>query len=316
VFFVFERYFVRGITAGAVKHRPQPGRGAAARAECLSPALPLRSASPASQTGRVGDDLSDLPLFTGPHIPKLRFERALDRLDLGAALADAPEAWRDAVAEMAAVLEEKGPARSKLEKLVRCRRKGWPDLLERTWQRLLGRCLDARGIPGVLDREPAAAFLLRGGERERAWRSVRRHLDHHPRDPQGWALLAHFEPVLGAARCAFHGGPVLDVADHLVEMVMEDELEPVGPWLLSYGWFSRDLGLDDIARALTADGTLTRPPLPVPGDARAFAWYLLDAGGRSLGPDSPGVVEARQRLQRISRVAFRRYLARVAARPF
>jgi hypothetical protein len=41
---------------------------------------------------------------------------------------------------------------------------------------------------------------------------------------------------------------------------------------------------------------------------------LLDAGGRPFGPDSVGVIEARKRLQRISRAAFQRYLARVAGK--
>jgi hypothetical protein len=54
--------------------------------------------------------------------------------------------------------------------------------------------------------------------------------------------------------------------------------------------------------------------LLVPGDAKAFAWYLLDAGGRPFGPDSVGVIEARKRLQRISPAGFQRYLARVAGK--
>ena len=38
-----------------------------------------------------GGNSSDLPLFQGPHIPRIRFERALARLDLSAAAAVAPE---------------------------------------------------------------------------------------------------------------------------------------------------------------------------------------------------------------------------------
>jgi hypothetical protein len=75
-----------------------------------------------------------------------------------------------------------------LDALVRCRSADWPAVLERTWQRLVGRRLDAHGIPQTLDDQPAAAHLLRGGERERSWKSIGRHLQHHPRDARGWEL--------------------------------------------------------------------------------------------------------------------------------
>ena len=260
------------------------------------------------------DDDQTLPLFTGAHIPAIRYQLALERLDLAAAAADAPAEWRAAVLEMAATVEGRSPARADLDRLCRCVRAGWPALLERTWQRLVGRCLDGYGIPRTLDGDPAAAYLVRGGERERAAHSLHRHLAHHPRDAAAWALHAQLDPVRGAARCAFHGGPVLDAAGPVLDLVRDDELNPPGPWLLSYAWFARAIDLEEIARALSAEGMRTRPPLLIPGDARAFAWYLLDAGGRPFGPDSVGVVAARERLQRISPVAFRRYLARVAGR--
>jgi hypothetical protein len=256
------------------------------------------------------DDSEELPLFAGPHVPAVRFRNALERLDLRAAIADCPDEWRDALREMAEAWSE-GARRADLERLVGCRRPGWPEAVERTWQRVVGRCLDSHGIPGVLDGEPAAAFLLRGGERERARRSLDRHLASHPRDWRGWALLVEFEPVRAAARCAFHDGPVLDAAGDLSDMVREDELDPAGPWLLPYAWFAGEISLDEITRALHAEGILARPPLPVRNDARAFAWYLVDAGGRRLGPGSVGVVEARARLQAISPIAFRRYLRKV-----
>jgi hypothetical protein len=104
----------------------------------------------------AGDDESDLPLFTGLHVPRNRYARALDRLDLQGALADAPAEWRDAVEALAAVLGGAGPARADLARLVACRRAGWPPDLERAWQRLVGRCLDAHGIPGALDGEPGS----------------------------------------------------------------------------------------------------------------------------------------------------------------
>jgi hypothetical protein len=258
-------------------------------------------------------DDPELPLFTGPHVPRIRFERAIERLDFRAAARDAPEEWRSAVEEFAAAADREGAGKTpELELLLGLRRDGWPVVLERAWQRVAGRCLDRRGIPGVLGGEPAAAYLLRGGERERARKSIHRHLEYHPRDPRAWAVLAEFEPLRGAARCGFHGGPLLDGAGDLIDMVREDELEPVARWLLPYAWFSGGVTLDEIARALAAEGAFERPPLPIPADARVFAWYLLDAGGRPLGSNSVGVVEARKRLQRISRAAFRRYLLRVA----
>jgi len=257
-------------------------------------------------------DSGDLPLFQGSHIPQIRFERALDRLDFRAAATDAPEPWKTAVAEMAAVLERAGSkTRIDVEALVRCRRDGWPGAIERAWQRLIGLALDGRGIPGAHGGELAAAFLLRGGERERARTSLIRHLRCHPRDVRGWELFVSFEPVRAAARCGFHGGPLLDAAGDLIDFVGEDGLRPVETWLLSYAWFGHHVDLDEIRHALDAEHMLPRPPLAVPGDARAFAWYLLDAGAQRYVGQSVGVIEARRRLQSISNAAFRRYLARV-----
>ncbi len=82
-------------------------------------------------------------------------------------------------------------------------------------------------------------------------------------------------------------------------------------WLLPYAWFARHIDLNEIRSALEAENLLARPPLVLPGDARAFAWYLLDAGGRRYVGESVGVIEARKRLQRISSAAFQRYHARV-----
>jgi hypothetical protein len=262
----------------------------------------------------MDNDDATLPLFEGAHIPRIRFENALERLDLRAARADAPVALCEDVAAMAAAVGAGGPARADLDALVRCRSADWPAVLERAWQRLVGRRLDAHGIPQTLDDQPAAAYLLRGGDRERARKSVGRHLQHHPRDVRGWEVFASFEPVLGAARCAFHGGRLLPAAGDLIDAVTEDGLKPVEPWLLSYGWFAHQLALDDIAQALEAEQLIRQPQLLVPGDAKAFAWYVLDAGGRPFGPDSVGVIEARKRLHRISPAAFHRYLARVAGK--
>lgn len=259
----------------------------------------------------VSDDDPDLPLFTGSHIAHIRFERALEQLDLAGAVADAPAEWREAVVALRDALGP-GVASADLEKLRRARRTEWPAPLERAWQRVVGRHLDSHGVPGVLDGELAAAFLLRSGERDRAAASLGRHLKYHPRDARGWELLAELEPLRAAARCAFHGGPVLDVAAEILDAIDEDEVSPAADWLLSYTWFARVIDLDEIAAALAAEGILAAPPMPLPGDGRAFAWFLLDAGGRALGSGSQGVVAARARLQRISPTAYKRYLQRAA----
>ena len=261
-------------------------------------------------------DDDDLPLFSGPHIPMVRFRNALERLDMRAACADAPAQWQEHIARMADVLEVRGGiARAPLEGLLACRCAGWPPELDRAWQRLVGRRLNAGPVPGTVNGELAAAFLLRGGERDRARASLERHLSHKPRDWHGWQLLAHFEPVRAAARCAFHGGPVLEsLVGDLLDRMSDDEVEPPASWLLSYAWFADAVTLAEIESALAAEHMLADLPLPVGGDGRAFAWYLLDAGGRPFSPASVGVIEARQRLSAISRSAFRRYLARVSRR--
>jgi hypothetical protein len=76
--------------------------------------------------GGMDDADATLPLFEGAHIPRIRFENALERLDLRAALADAPAALREAVAAMAAAVGDKGPAHADLDALVRCRSADWP----------------------------------------------------------------------------------------------------------------------------------------------------------------------------------------------
>src|SRR5260370_13394714 len=126
-----------------------------------------------------GSGVDDLPLFHGPHIPRIRFEQALNSLDLHAAAAAAPHPWQAAVEALAAVLDRAGtPARIDVEALARRRCDGWPAALEETWQRLMGRSLDGRGVPGTYEGELAAAFLLRAGEHARARDSLLRHLQY------------------------------------------------------------------------------------------------------------------------------------------
>ena len=126
----------------------------------------------------MSDATSDLPLFHGPHIPRIRFEQALDCLDLRAAVEAAPEPWQAAVETLAVVLEQAGtPARTDIEALARCRCDGWPASLQQTWERLMGLRLDGRGVPGTYGGELAATFLLRAGKIARARDSLSRHLD-------------------------------------------------------------------------------------------------------------------------------------------
>jgi hypothetical protein len=94
-------------------------------------------------------DESELPLFHGPHVPAVRFRNAMEDLDLRAALSGCPAEWSGVLREMAAAQKSAG-GRPDRKQLLNARRDDWPELFERTWQRLMGRALDSRGIPGVL----------------------------------------------------------------------------------------------------------------------------------------------------------------------
>jgi hypothetical protein len=192
--------------------------------------------------------------------------------------------------------------------IVAARVEGWPEPVDRAWHRLLGRALDRHGIPGVLDGEPAATWLLRGGERERARRSLARHLLHHPADPVAWRVAVTFEGLPAAARCAFHGGPVLPELDPVAEPLEEDEQEDIAAWGLAYAWLLGQVGTPLLAEAVSA-ARLERP-LPIAGDGRGFTYLLVETEHEGPGPPSPQVVEARRRLRVISPRAFQRYLDR------
>ncbi len=257
-------------------------------------------------------DFVDLPLFSGMHVQAVRFESALDRFDFRAAAEAAPEGWSDAPTHLADVIERAGGIdRVSVEDLAICRQSTWPAALERAWQRLVGRRLEASPDTATYEGEMAAAYLLRGGDIDRARRSLERHLGSHPRDSRAWQLMTTFEPRRAAVRCAFHGGPVLDTLNDLVDLIEEDGLEPLEPWLLSYAWLNRDISLDEIRAALAVDAGMNIGP-PEWEAARNFARRLLDAGGQRAEPHSasPSVITARQQLKSISEAAFRRYLAR------
>lgn len=255
-----------------------------------------------------------MSLFFGDHVPRVRFEQALERLDLDAAVQDCPGPWYAALDKMIAAGASKDPARIDLDRLLAARESGWPATLERAWQRLVGRRLDARRIPAIHDGQFAADFLRRGGELDQAAASMLRYLEEHPRDAPGWTALARIQPLPAAARAAFHGGnPPLAGLDRVVEALAEDEQPTDGPWLLPYAWLVGLVATTDLAVALDAERCVERP-IPMPGSAAVFTFYLVEAEG--VRRDAVGVpstvIEARRRLKTVSPVAFRRYLARVA----
>ena len=249
-----------------------------------------------------------LALFQGTPDTRSRLERALAALNLQAALADAPPDWLRPLKDMAWALEGHSPGSVDPERLAHIHQPGWPAPLEHTWQRLMGRALDGHGIPGVFHGEPAAAFLLRGGEEVRAEASIRRHLFHHPRDTHAWCVLAHFEPAWGAARCAWHGGPLLDGAARAAAAVRADGLSPPGDWLLVYAWFIGDLSMEQVRETLACEGSDEQARLPLAGQGRTFTTYVVQAEAlRAAGGDPSSLLEA---LERISPPAARRYARR------
>jgi len=252
---------------------------------------------------------TDLPLFDGPHVPRVRFRNAMARLDLWGALADCPTRWRGVLQAMARAWAPRDGGACDREALIDCRRADWPEEIEQAWQLAVGRSLDSEKIPAVAGGEPAAAFLLRAGEREEARVSLERHLAARPRDWSGWALMAELKPIRGAARCGFHGGPVLEAAGDIVDLVEDDGLEPVAEWILPYAWFVGALSMVEIQKAVSAEVGVDPPAVTI-GDARAFAWYLCAATVPSFAGESLPVLRARQRLKSISPVAFQRSLTK------
>lgn len=243
----------------------------------------------------------DLPLFSGAHVPAVRFARALDELRLMDAMEDCPPPWREALGAMIEATELAG--RHDLDRLLAARLPGWPEELERAWQRLVGRRLDGRGIPSVHAGEPAAAYLFRGGETQRGLKSLMRHLDRHPADVVAWALAVPFVGALAVARLAWHGGAILPEAGRWVEAIEEDEQPDPAAWMLAYAWFAGDLGLADLEPATR----LMPRPLLLPGDGRAFTWHLVDLQAER------DPMQVRRRLKQISPAGLRRYLERMGA---
>lgn len=247
------------------------------------------------------DDPRSLPLFSGPHVPLVRYAAALERLDLVGALADCPPEERSGLVALTS-------ART-IEALLAIEPPS-PGL-ERAWNRIIGRKLD-RPVPGEAGGDIAAAWLSRGGDAG-AEGAARRHLARRPADWRGWQVLLGSQPQEAAIRCAFHGGPSHAAVEPLLLAIEEDGLTSPERWLPAYGWILGVVGNDEVAAALAAEDRTDRP-LQVPGDGVAFAWYLLEAEGFRFGREHPdgGVVESRRRLRAISAVAFARYLARVA----
>ncbi|MBN1334396.1 MAG: tetratricopeptide repeat protein [Deltaproteobacteria bacterium] len=255
-------------------------------------------------------------LFSGPHVPETRCRDALDRLDIPAALADAPEAWHAPLAALGGALGSRGSGPHAVERLVACHGSGWPPEVERAWQRLVGRSLDHPSKPRSWDGDPAAAFLLRGGETDAARASLDQHLRVHPADASAWHVMARIVPLPAAARCAFHGGPVLPPLDDLVDLPEEDAVAPISRWMISYAFIADLVPRTVLEDALRAEDRFDAVPLAMPGDATAFAWYLVAEEKRRATPMPGGVgpMVARRALQQISAPTFRRYLGRLGGR--
>jgi hypothetical protein len=135
-------------------------------------------------------------------------------------------------------------------------------------------------------------------------------LSAQPADVAGWTLGLRFFPRRAAGHFAFHADTFPPAADDLIDLMESDDLDPSPRWVLPYAWLARWVGTHDLALALRAAG-MSRP-LPLVGDGRAFAWYIVEAqeiadSGLALSGDA---VEARRRLRLIHPPAFSRYLAR------
>ncbi len=262
----------------------------------------------------MATNLPDLPLFSGPHVPRVRYERALDRLDLDAALADCAPELTPLLTALADATRNRTPARFDLDSLLATQCADWPDEVERVWQRLVGLRLDAKRPPGTLYGEPAAAFLQRGGDAVRARASLTRHLGAQPADALAWALAVDSEGARAQVREAFHGGPITRVPRVIVDAAEVDGNALNGGWVLAYAWLTRLVNTGEIAAALDAAGKRLSRPLPLQGDGTAFAFYIVETEQLrdqdvNLGP---ALVDGRSRLQRISPAAFARFLGRVA----
>lgn len=256
-------------------------------------------------------------LFFGAHVPQVRFDQALARLDLEFALDNCVGPWDEALSEMIAAGCTKDPAKIDLARLVAARVDGWTEPLETAWQRLVGERLDSRKIPGVHEGQFAADFLRRGGEVKQAAASARRSVAAAPGDGHAWVALAHIDPHPAAARAAFHGiqlqnaHPPLAGLERILDALEEDELPTEGPWLLPYAWLVGLATTEDLASALAAEHILERP-IPMSGNATAFAFCLVEVEAFRQGTTglSGTEVDARRRLKIVSEPAFRRYLAR------
>jgi hypothetical protein len=271
---------------------------------------PEASREPAADDA-VPSSRGQLNLFHGRHIAEQRCQEALDRLDFTAALSDAPADWEPALSAIHAAVASRAARPKDAQKLLSCHDPSWPVWIERAWQRLMGRALDSGRNGETASGEPAAAYLLRGGEVEAAEISVGRFLSRHPCHAVGWRILARIRPMPASARLAFHGGEVLPPLSDLAELAEEDEMLPVPRWLLSYAFIAERLARSELEDALRAEGLFDQPPLPIPGDAVAFAWYLVAEEQTRTSPMPGGIspVAARRALKRISPLVFRRFIA-------
>ena len=254
---------------------------------------------------------NQMSLFAGAHLTENPYRDALNRDDLEAAVKVAPTIWRDATAALLHALRATTP-----EARVAALQAVSHELAERlkpVWYRLVAQSLDKHTPVGICDGQPAGWFWMLGERPDLARKSLHRHLAVRPTDVPAWQLLAKWEPDRASARCAFHGGPVLDEAAPVLKELEADEL-PAGPWLLPYAWLLGRVGDNEVREAVQAEELHRKVPMPLPDDAKAFtAWMEVAREQRRRGHVAPGEIDARRALQQIHALAFKRWLAKVAA---
>lgn len=250
-----------------------------------------------------------LPLFTGVHLTDIAFRDALQRDDAAGAAAVAPEIWRPAAVALAEALQPSTPE-ARVQQLGLLAGE-MPAPLQPCWHRLMGQALCQHTPVAVHAGQLAAWYLLQGGRADLARAALERHLAVRPTDPDGWQLLARWQPLRAATRCGFHGGPLLDEghgSDAIAALVtdIQDEDLPIAPWLLTFAWFAGDVTTAELGEAVAAEGMLRELPKSEADDAKAFAAWLVEA------ERDPRDLHTRRKLQGIHAGAYRRWLQKQA----
>lgn len=242
-----------------------------------------------------------LDLFNGPHIPAIALAAALTQDDLATALSHAAPEQRAALAALlAAASKPKG--KSRLRALAALDLP--PDEISNARYRQMAMELQGQTPIGSHDGQPAGWYWRAGDRTQEAIDALHEHLTHAPFDANAWTLLAEFEPMRAGAIAAFVGGPVSAQALGLL-VDCDDDLEPTD-WLIVYAWMQGHVSSDELA-VFTAAAAASALPVPLPGDGRAFAAWIV------VAERDPSDVSARRALQKIHPPTFKLWLARRAA---